>query len=258
LALAVGHANGLDARDVFERFSPEVASAWTDSFMSTFSSDATQALLADARESVVKAGEFLYRCQAPGDVSGLALLADGMVRTYIRAESGRQVTTRYAWPGDVVGAPSVVLASLTNARTHDLWRLYGGHSMSAEALRDTRVLHVAPARFLELAQTDASVACALARSLAYQQVESEQILSDGLFLSIRARVARHLMDLAVVRDGVLVVAAGHQEIAEAVGSVREVVSRTLVRLRDDGVVERRDRETVLLDPSALHDIAAAG
>jgi CRP-like cAMP-binding protein len=66
------------------------------------------------------------------------------------------------------------------------------------------------------------------------------------------------MDLAVSRDGVLVVAEGHQEIAEAVGSVREVVSRTLVRLRDDGIVDRSGGETILLDPAALHAIAAAG
>jgi CRP-like cAMP-binding protein len=98
----------------------------------------------------------------------------------------------------------------------------------------------------------------LTRSLAYLQIEIEQMLADGLFLSIRARVARHMMDLAVSHDGALVVAEGHQEIAEAIGSVREVVSRTLVQLRDEGVVDRRGGETVLRDPAALHAIAAAG
>jgi CRP/FNR family transcriptional regulator, cyclic AMP receptor protein len=258
LATAAGHADGLDARGAFGAFSSEVAAAWDESFMSTFEPQATQALLADARESVVKAGELLYRGAEHADVASLALIADGLVRTYFRAESGRQVTTRYAWPGDVVGAPAVVLTSFGDQRAHDLWRLYGGHTLHAEALRDTRVLNIAPARFLELAETEATVACALARSLAYLAVEAEQILADGLFLSIRARVARHLMDLAVSRDGVLVVVEGHQEIAEAIGSVREVVSRTLVRLRDDGIVDRRDGETVLLDPAALHAIAAAG
>jgi CRP-like cAMP-binding protein len=66
------------------------------------------------------------------------------------------------------------------------------------------------------------------------------------------------LDLAVYRDGALVVAEGHREIADAIGSVREVVSRTLVRLREEGVVDRRQGETVLLDAAALHAIAAAG
>jgi CRP-like cAMP-binding protein len=226
--------------------------------MATFSPRAIETLLADARESVVKAGELLYRSAEYADIKFLALIADGLVRTYIRSDSGRQVTIRYAWPGDVVGAPAVVMASFGDQRAHDLWRIYGGHGLHAEALRHTRVLEIVPARFLELAQTDASVASALARSVAHLHLEGEQILADGLFLSIRARVARHLMDLAVSRDGELVVVEGHQEIAEAVGSVREVVSRTLVRLRDDGIVDRRDGETVLLDPAALHEIAAEG
>jgi CRP-like cAMP-binding protein len=258
LAPAARQADGLDARNAFERFSTEVVSAWSESFMATFSPQVAETLLADASESVVKAGELLYPGAERADITFLGLIADGLVRTYIRSESGRQVTIRYAWPGDVVGAPAVVLASCGDQRAHDLWRIYGGHSLHAEALRDTRLLKIAPRRFLELAQTDPSVASALARSMAHLQLEAEQILADGLFLSIRARVARHLMDLAVSRDGVLVVAEGHQEIAEAVGSVREVVSRTLVRLRDDGIVDRSGGETILLDPAALHAIAAAG
>lgn len=250
---------GLDGRrDCFERFSPEIASAWNESFMSTFPPHVTAALLADARESVVQAGEVLDRGAEHADRATLALIGDGLMRTYIRAGSGRQVTTRYAWPGDVVGAQMVVLASIADQGAHDLWRIYGGHTLHVEALRATRVLNLASARFLELAKTDASVACALARSLAYLQVEAEQVLADGLFLSIRARTARHLLDLAVSRDGVLVVTEGHQEIAEAIGSVREVVSRTLVRLRNDGIVDRREGVTVLLKPAVLHAIAAAG
>jgi CRP/FNR family transcriptional regulator, cyclic AMP receptor protein len=242
----------------FEPFSPDVASAWSDSFMSTFPPHLTAELLADARESFVKAGDFLYRGAEDADGAILALIADGLVRTFIRAGNGRQVTTRYEWPGDVVGAQALVLASLDDQRTRDVWRMHGGHTLHAEALRDTRVLILPSARFLALAQTDASVASALTRSLAYLQIETEQMLADGLFLSIRARVARHLMDLALSRGGELVVAEGHQEIAEAIGSVREVVSRTLVQLRDEAVVDRRDGETVLLDAAALHAIAAAG
>jgi CRP-like cAMP-binding protein len=258
LAQAADQAKGTGARNAFERFSPEVAAAWNGSFMASFSSSVTGTLLADAREAVVEAGEELYGATEYPNLTFLALIADGMVRTYIRSDSGRQVTIRYAWPGDVIGAPAVVLASFGDERAHGLWRIYGGHSLHAEALRDTRVLQIAPTRFLQLAQTDASVASALARSLAHLQVEVGEILADGLFLSIRARVARHLLDLAVSRDGELVVAEGHQEIAEAMGSVREVVSRTLVRLRDDGIVDRRDGAMVLLDPAALHEIAAAG
>ncbi len=258
MAPAADYEDAVDPRKAFEPFSREAASAWGESFMSAFPGAVTAALLEDAHESVLEPGEVLYGDREEADEDALALIADGLMRTYIRSDNGRQVTTRYAWPGDVLGAPTVILASLGDQPATELWRIYGGHTLHAEALRDTRVLKIAPARFVELAETDAAVASAIATSLAYLQVETEQILADGLFLSVRARVARHLMDLAVSQDGTLVVAAGHQDIAEAIGSVREVVSRTLVRFRDDGLLDRRGGETVLLDPAALHAIAAAG
>jgi CRP-like cAMP-binding protein len=226
--------------------------------MARFPLKVTEALLDGASETLVRAGELLYKGWEQVDAAELALIVDGLVRTHVHARSGREITIRYAWPGDVVGLPALVLAALDGEQGRNRWELYGVHRLHAEALRDTSLLKLPSARFVELAQSDASVAFAVANCMARLTVETEQMLEDGLFLSIRARVARHLLDLAVWRDGALVVAEGHREIADAIGSVREVVSRTLVRLRDEGLVERRETETVLLDPAGLHAIAAAG
>jgi CRP/FNR family transcriptional regulator len=46
-----------------------------------------------------------------------------------------------------------------------------------------------------------------------------------------------------------------QELADAVGSVREVVTRTLHRLRGEGLIETSRDEIVLLDPVGLSDEA---
>jgi len=242
----------------FEAFSDQVASAWGESFMGAFPRHVTEALLDGATEATVRAGEVLYRRAEDLDSAILVLIVEGVFRTHIRTETGRQVTLRYAWPGDVVGVPALVLAGDGGERGRDRWKLYGEHRLQLEALRDTRLLNLSPERLLELAQTEASVAYALARALAELTLHAEQMLEDGLFLSIRARVARHLLDLAVSRDGVLVVAEGQREIANAIGSVREVVSRTLLRMAGEGIIDRRERDTVLLDPAALHAIAAAG
>jgi CRP/FNR family transcriptional regulator len=50
-----------------------------------------------------------------------------------------------------------------------------------------------------------------------------------------------------------VVHATQQELADAVGTVREVVTRTLRGLREEGKVETRRDEIILLDPVALGD-----
>jgi CRP-like cAMP-binding protein len=226
--------------------------------MAGFPLKVTEALLDGASETLVRAGELLHKGWEQVDAAEPALIVDGLVRTHVHARSGREITIRYAWPGDVVGLPALVLAALDGEQGRNRGELYSVHRLHAKALRDTSLLKLPSARFIELAQSEASVAFAVASCIARVTVETEQMLEDGLFLSIRARVARHLLDLAVWRDGALVVAEGHREIADAIGSVREVVSRTLVRLRDEGLVERRETETVLLDPAGLHAIAAAG
>lgn len=70
---------------------------------------------------------------------------------------------------------------------------------------------------------------------------------------MRQRVARHLLDLATAtqtgRD--LTVTISQQELADAVGSVREVVVRVLRELREQGQIETRRNGIVLLDPQRL-------
>ncbi|MCW2855477.1 MAG: transcriptional regulator, Crp/Fnr family [Marmoricola sp.] len=241
--------------DLFAAFSEHVAPAWETSFMSSFPARVTEALLDGAEEAKVAVGDvFLPAAAGHLGEASLVLILDGLVRTYIRAHTERQITIRYAWPGDVLGVPALVLAG-AGSRIHGS---YGGHALHAEALRETRVLNICAERFLKLGQSEPSVAYGVATLLAYLTVETEQMLQDGLFLSVRARVARHLLELAVWHDGALVVPHGQSEIADAIGSVREVVSRTLIRLRSEGVVDRRENATVLVDPASLHAIAAAG
>jgi CRP-like cAMP-binding protein len=240
------------------RVSTAVAAAWHESSLGSLPPHVTEALLEDAQEVTVHAGVVFYRGAQHDETATIALVADGLVRTFLQGHNGRQVTIRYAGPGDLVGAPAVVLAGLDDAASQALWANAGGQAIHGEALRDTLVLKLSPERFTRLAKTEVSLAAAVAIELANRAVEAEQLLADGLFRSVRARVARHLMDLAVRQDDKLVVTAGHQEIADAIGSVREVVSRTLVGMREEGVVDRWGGQTVVLDPAAIHAIAAEG
>ena len=71
-------------------------------------------------------------------------------------------------------------------------------------------------------------------------------------MQVRQRVARHLLDLAVREDGVLVVRATQQDLADAIGSVREVVSRAVMGFREQGLLARSSEGLVVLDPAGLH------
>ena len=77
------------------------------------------------------------------------------------------------------------------------------------------------------------------------------------FATVRQRVARQLLDLASTHqhdgdpNGELAVRITQQDLAEAVGTVREVVVRTLRQLRDAGAVRTERDRIVLLDPAQL-------
>ena len=80
-------------------------------------------------------------------------------------------------------------------------------------------------------------------------------IPGSAFSTVRQRVARHLLDLASEQrnGGRLVARVSQQELADAVGSVREVVFRVLRELRSEGVI-RTSREGIeLLLPERLID-----
>jgi CRP-like cAMP-binding protein len=249
--MATETAPDLDA--AFAAFSPAVAEAWASSFMARFPSRITRALLAQAHEARVTAGDVFYRGAYHDQMAMLALVADGQLRIYRQTDTGRQVTTMYHYPGAVVGAPALLVGGTQNDTelARQPWLGLGGRWIYGEALRDAVLLHLSPAQFLKLVRTEPAVAWPLGAYLAQRAAIMQQMLTDDMFLSIRARVARHLIDLAVVEDGALIVHAGHQEIADAIGSVREVASRALGDMRRAGLIARHGSQMVITDLEQL-------
>jgi CRP-like cAMP-binding protein len=81
-------------------------------------------------------------------------------------------------------------------------------------------------------------------------------LSDQAFMSIRQRLVRQLLLLATPGPGqCLVVRAAQQDLADAIGSVREVVTRNLHQLHVEGLIDTRRDEIILLDPERLAEDA---
>ena len=247
-----------DLAAAFAAFSPAIADAWGSSFMASFPSRITRLLLAGARETRVEAGDVFYRGAYHEQMAMLALLAEGQLRIYRQTDTGRQVTMLYHHPGAVVGAPALLLGGAQNDsnRARQPWLSLGGWRVNGEALRDSLLLRLSTPQFLQLVRTEASVARPLATYMAQRAAMAQQMLTDDLFLSVRARVARHLIDLAVLEDGVLTVSAGHQEIADAIGSVREVATRALGDLRKAGLIARCGSQIIVSDIDQLRLIGS--
>ena len=170
----------------------------------------------------------------------LVLILDGMVRVYRTSRSGREVTLRYARRGDILGLPSVVAEASPAA---------------AQAVIPTRVVAMSAQALRARAQRDSQLAWAMAEEMAGSLFNIQERLAHNVFAPVRSRVARYLLDVATPTADGSVAAASYEDIAAAIGTVREVVARTLAALRDEGLTRRTDEGIALLDLDALRNAA---
>ena len=163
----------------------------------------------------------------------------GLLRVFLRSADGRQVTVRYVRDGDVAGLLLV---------------LGGPGPTSIQAMTSASVAALQVDTLRSLLASDPRVARVCAGELTRQLYKALEDLSEQAFLPVRERLVHHLLELASTGDDRhLLVRASQQELAEAIGSVREVVTRTLHRLREEGLVETSRDGIVLLDPLRLSE-----
>jgi len=216
----------------------EVAGAMARSFLGRLPPDLVDDMLAAGDRIDVPAGSTVYR---EGSPPRTLLVVRGLLRVYMTSPEGRQVTVRYARDGDVLGI-AVLVGGPADV---------GVQTLGEASLFwiDSRILRAA-------ARRDAAVAWALAEELNRRLYETLQQTPINAFGSVRQRLAAHLLDLAAAQQrpqGRLVARISQQELADAVGSVREVVARVLRDLRVAGLVATSADGVHILDAARLHD-----
>jgi CRP-like cAMP-binding protein len=220
-----------------------VAAALAASGLARLPAPAVSRLLDRARLVHIPAGSVAHR---EGETAEhLELVVDGLVRAFVTAPDGRSLTMRYARRGALIGVVSMYATG---------FRMPAG--MTAVVAAD--LLRLSPDVVRRAAADDPRIADVLLRELADRALGYIHEIHDGAFTSVRQRVARHLLDLASQesratrgRSAVLAVPASQRELAEAVGSVREVVVRVLRDFREAGVISTHRDHIEILDPVRL-------
>ena len=173
------------------------------------------------------------------DAEALAVIVEGLLRVYMHASDGRQVTVRYVRAGDLLGVPALV----------------GGPApVFVQSITAGAAFFFDVARVKRAARGDASIAWAFAEESVHRLYDVLEELAGNTFASVRERVARHLLDLAASRpaaDGRLTTNVNQQDLANSVGSVREVVARVLAELRSEHLVRTSPGHVEILDPIRL-------
>jgi CRP/FNR family transcriptional regulator len=194
--------------------------------------------MANATQYHVSAGSTIRR---EGDnAAHFDLVVTGLLRVYVTALDGRTLTVRYCRPGSIMGTVSLFVDPFSMPA-------------SIQAITDALVLAFPPTSVKRAAERDERVALALFNELSQRVLSFVAEIPGSAFATVRQRMARNLLDLATAeqKGPELIATISQQELADAVGSVREVVVRVLRQLRQEHMIETGRRGIKLLDPERL-------
>ena len=215
----------------------ELRGAIRESFLAALPDDAVAALVDGAVRVEAPAGTWI---RGPDPRPQLRLVAQGLIRIVRTVPDGRTITQRYLRRGDVAGIAGPFIAPNTrNTGRGDTLM----HSVYYEFRNET---------WRRIAERDARVAVALLAELGRIAELSMEHMANRALASMRQRVVGQLLDSAIYADGVDPIApVTQQQLAEGVGSAREVVARVLHSLREEHLVATRVGSVVLLEPERL-------
>jgi CRP/FNR family transcriptional regulator len=216
---------------------------WTASVAAWAGLDApARARLAAIAPLAVPAGTVLFRS---GDaVRGYVLVLEGTVSVHLVGPTGRGIVLYR-----VAAGQSCIQSSLG--------LLGGDETYSAEAVADTscRLVLLPRAVFLEVLDTSPGVRALVFAAFADRMQELMRLTERMTFGRVSERLARLLCERAGP-DGT--VRATQDDLAQTLGTAREVVARNLAVLEDAGLVRRGRGRVSVADRAGLGRIAAGG
>ena len=183
-----------------------------------------------------RAGEIVLYPGNPGPRDRIYRVESGLVRIQSVDDDGNALTLRFVRPGEYFGEEAL---SGGDRRYH------------AEAATDTRIAQIHPERLDPQETLNLAVGLALALNQTYDAIQ--RLVSQRLKNRISAALLEFSETPLAVRDakGRVVIHVTHDEIAAAVGSVRETVTKVLGELARAGMIKSGYGRVMLLDVPGL-------
>jgi CRP/FNR family transcriptional regulator len=205
---------------------------------------------ATSRESIlVNSTRISYRSGTiafqPGDPDFAAILVTGFARLYLMSSEGRQTTIRYVHTGELMGSLFIMRVTFEGF---------------AQMVTNSSVINLNLVTVRRQLEVDPAVGEALAMDLALRLGHTVRTLAVQTFGTVIQRVALDLLDRACgvqMSNGLLQCKVSHQDLADGIGSVRQVVTRALADLRKRGLLETTQGYVTITNPMALERIAFA-
>ena len=194
-----------------------------------------------ATQDAYRAGDYLFREGEPGDA--FWVLLRGQVKIFKVSPEAREQILRIVYPGEAF-AEAAALSE-------------GPFPANAQATTRAVVVRFPAAAFQQALQENPRLALNVIVALSHL-LRGFTALVDALALrEVSARVAKYLLDLALRSEGEWVTLdVNKRALAARLGTVSETLSRTLRRLREEGIIEVEGPRIRILSRAALERAAA--
>ncbi|TQM49180.1 CRP-like cAMP-binding protein [Arcticibacter tournemirensis] len=194
-----------------------------------------QKLISDRKIRNIKKKQVIYY---EGDQpAGLYLILGGRVKTYKLSEDGRELLTAIYGPEEYFGVNALLMTD--------------SYHESAEAVEDTSLCMLPKDTVEQLINNYPEVGREFIKILSNNLKEKEDQLLQLAYHSVRKRMAQVLIRLAGNDPDGGILKISRDDLAAMAGMATETVSRTLSDFKDEGLIEKKGSQIVILNAKRL-------
>jgi CRP-like cAMP-binding protein len=205
---------------------------------SSLDEKARNEIAAHAMSRTFSAGESICRIGDHGD-SMMAVVV-GTVRISFPTVRGKEIILADLRPGELFG---------------EIALLDGGpRSANARALTNCQLLVLARRDVLPFLESNPAACLKLMEMLCARVRHSDARMADIAFLNLPVRLAKILLSYQPAGRGATKLSLSQSELAEMTGGTREKVNRCLRAWQRQGILELKNRWTIILKPDALRKL----
>jgi CRP/FNR family transcriptional regulator len=175
---------------------------------------------------------------------GMFLLLSGSLKVFRSVPSGRQQILAIESPGALVA---------------ELPLLDGGsYPASCAAMEESRLLLLPADVFEDLLRRHPEIALGTLRVVGRRLRHLVMLVEELSLLEVPQRLAKYLLSTSRRLGPTFTLTLSNQELASRLGTVREIVSRALHRLQDEGLIKISGREIEIVDAKGLRSKVEEG
>lgn len=202
---------------------------------SALDEQARRDLAAQARPRYFAARELICRVGDPGQ--SMMLVVVGTVRISLSAPNGKEIILADLTLGDIFGEIALLDGKPRSA--------------NATAMAKCELMVLERRDVLAFLERNPSVAMKLIEILCARIRRSDERMSDIAFLDLPVRLAKTLLLHLAQKRGPPRLSFSQTELAEMSGGTRENVNRCLREWQRRGILQLKERWTIILKPEAL-------